>query len=106
MSHFAVIREAGPGWTAGGISEQPAVSDHAAFMDTLADQGFLLFGGPLAGTEQGQIRVLLIVEAESEDEIHNRLAHDPWVPTKQLLTVSTEPWKILLRAERLPSKTG
>ena len=51
MSYFAVIREAGPAWAAGGISEQPAVADHAAFMNALADEGFVLFAGPLAGTE-------------------------------------------------------
>jgi hypothetical protein len=33
MSHFAVVREAGPAWTEGkGAFEQPAVADHAAFM--------------------------------------------------------------------------
>ena len=53
MSYFAVIREAGPSWTDGkGIIEQPGVSDHAAFMNALADEGFVLFGGPLAGSEQ------------------------------------------------------
>jgi uncharacterized protein YciI len=103
MSYYAVIREAGPGWAAGGISEQPAVSEHATFMNALADQGFLLFGGPLGGTEEGRIRVLLIIDARSEDEIHCRLTDDPWVPTKQLLTVSVEPWKILAGGERLPS---
>ena len=56
MSAYAVIREAGPGWTDGGIADQPAVADHAAFMNDLADQGFLLFAGPLAGSEGGRVR--------------------------------------------------
>ncbi len=104
MSLFAVIREAGAAWTDGqGINEQPAVSEHAAFMNALAEQEFVLFGGPLAGSEHGRARVLLIVNAESEDEIHRRLADDPWVPTEQLLTVTIEPWKILVGAERLSS---
>jgi uncharacterized protein YciI len=102
MSLYAVIREAGPAWTAGGILEQPAASEHAAFMNVVGE-GFLLFGGPLAGSVNGRVRVLLIVDAESEAEIHRRLADDPWVPTEQLLTVSVEPWKILVGAERLPS---
>ena len=96
MSYFAVSREAGPGWEAGGIYEQPAVDKHAAFMDALADAGFVLFGGPLAGSEQERVRVLLIVDADSEAEIHRRLADDPWVPTEQLVNVSIEPWKILV----------
>jgi hypothetical protein len=36
MSLFAIIREAGPGWTDGkGTFEQPAINDHAAFMKSL-----------------------------------------------------------------------
>ena len=102
MSYFAVIREAGPAWTDGkGISDQPAVGDHSAFMNLLADQGFVLFGGPLAGSERGRIRVLLVVDAGSEAEIHRRLADDPWVRTERLLTMSVEPWNIFVGAERL-----
>src|SRR5205809_5913766 len=70
MSLYAITREAGPGWASGGIFEQPAVSEHAAFLNGLAGQGFLLFGGPLAGSENGRVRALLIVDAESEAEIH------------------------------------
>jgi hypothetical protein len=36
MSYFAVIREAGPGWTEGKPTlEQPGAPDHSAFMNTL-----------------------------------------------------------------------
>ena len=78
MSLFAVTRVAGPSWTDGkGAFEQPAVNDHAAFMNNLADEGFVLFAGPLAGSERDRIRVLLIAEAESETDIRRRLADDP-----------------------------
>jgi uncharacterized protein YciI len=103
VSAFAVIREAGPAWADGGIYGQPGASEHAAFMNALADEGFILLAGPLAGTEHGRVRVLLIVNAEDEDEIHRQLADDPWIPTEQLVTVSIEPWQILVGAERLPS---
>jgi hypothetical protein len=75
VSHFAVIREAGPGWKVGGIT----------------------------GSEHGRVRVLLIVDAESDAEIHHRLADDPWVPTRQLVTVSIEPWKLLVGSAQPPS---
>jgi uncharacterized protein YciI len=101
MSLYAVTREAGPNWTDGGIFEQPVVSEHAAFLSGLAGEGFLLFGGPLADTESGRVRALLIVDAQSEADIHRRLADDPWVPTEQIITTSIEPWKILVGAERL-----
>jgi uncharacterized protein YciI len=98
---FAVVREAGPGWVAGGIQEQSAVDEHAAFMDALVRAGFVLFAGPLAGSEQGRLRVLLILDAEDEAEIDRRLADDPWLRSQRLLTTSVESWKILAVAERL-----
>jgi uncharacterized protein YciI len=102
MSYYAVIREAGPAWTDGkGITEQPGVSDHAAFMNALADQGFVVVAGPLAGSEHGRLRVLLIVNADSEGEIHRRLADDPWTPAQQLQITSIEPWNIFVGTERL-----
>jgi uncharacterized protein YciI len=104
VSLFAVIREAGPTWQAGGILQQPSVTEHAAFMSTLVDERIVLFGGPLAGTEQGHVRVLLIVDADSEAAIHRCLADDPWLATGHLRTVSIEPWKILVGANRLSSR--
>jgi uncharacterized protein YciI len=101
VSYFAVVREAGPAWRRGGIADQPAVDDHAAFMNELAGEGFILFGGPLAGTEHGRLRALLVVNAGSEAEVHRRLADDPWAGAERLLTVSVEPWTIFVGAERL-----
>jgi uncharacterized protein YciI len=102
MSYFAVIREAGPAWTdEKGAFDQPAVNEHTAFMNALADDGFVLFGGPLAGSEQGRIRVLLIVDAASEREIHSRLRDDPWALAKRLATVSIEPWNVFVGSQRL-----
>jgi uncharacterized protein YciI len=108
MSHYAVIREAGPAWLAGGIAAQPDVGDHAAFMNRLADTGFLLFAGPLAGTENGRVRVLLVVDADGEDEIRRRLADDPWVRADRLATTSIEPWNVIVGADRLivPARLG
>jgi uncharacterized protein YciI len=105
MTLFAVTREAGPGWTDGkGAFEQPAVNDHAAFMNNLANEGFVVFAGPLAGSEQNHIRVLLIADAASETDIHRRLADDPWVRTNHLVTTNIESWNLLVGAERLGTK--
>ena len=104
MSYYAVIREAGPAWTDGkGIAEQPGLSDHAAFMNALADQGSVLIAGPLAGSEHGRIRALLVVSADGEAEIHRRLADDPWTLTQQLQITSIEPWNIFVGAKRVAS---
>ena len=102
MSLFAVTREAGPGWTDGkGTFEQAAVNDHAAFMNVLAEEGLLLFAGPLAGSEADRIRVLLIADAGSDTDIRRRLADDPWERTQHLVTTSVEPWNLLVGAHRL-----
>ena len=101
MSHYAVIREAGPGWTDGGIADQPDLAGHAAFMNGLADEGFVLFAGPLAGSDKARLRALLIVDTDSEDEIRRRLAADPWAHTDRLVITSIEPWNLIVGAERL-----
>jgi hypothetical protein len=52
----------------------------------------VLLGGPVGdGT-----RFLHIVRAQSEREVKDRLAEDPWTPTERLRTASIEPWEILL----------
>lgn len=103
MSHYAVIREAGPGWIEGGIAAQPDTADHAAFMNALADQRFVVFAGPLAGTENGRLRALLIMNADNEDEVRRRLADDPWTRTDRLAITSIEPWNLIVGTERLPA---
>jgi uncharacterized protein YciI len=101
VSLFAVVREAGDGWADGGIDRQPNVAEHAAFMQALAHEGFVLFAGPLAGSERGRLRVLLIADGDDEAEIHRRLAADPWLQSRQLLTVSVEPWTVVAGADRI-----
>lgn len=103
MSLFSVTREAGPGFLAGGIAAQPDVADHAAFMNGLADEGLILFAGPLAGTETGRLRVLLIMSTDDEDDIRHRLHDDPWVRTDRLVITSIERWNVIVGAERLPA---
>ncbi|HLM08039.1 MAG TPA: hypothetical protein VK402_22920 [Blastococcus sp.] len=107
MSLFAVTREAGPSWTDGkGAFEQPAVDDHAAFMNGLAHDGFVLFAGPLAGSEHDRIRVLLIAEAASETDVHRRLADDPWACAQRIVTTSVEPWTLLVSAPQGGERVG
>lgn len=104
MNHFAVIREAGPAWTDGkGAFEQPGVGDHTRFMNALADRDVVLFAGPLAGSEHGRIRVLLVAAADTEDDIHRHLAEDPWAQDDHLVTTSVEPWNLLVGGNRLPA---
>jgi uncharacterized protein YciI len=102
VSYFAVIRDAGPAWADGkGAFEQPNVDEHAAFMNALADEGIVLFAGPLAGSEHGRIHVLLIIKADSEAVILDRLAADPWAQAQRLVTTIVEPWNLVVGADRM-----
>lgn len=93
MPHFAVYREHGPAWDASRPrSEQERWAEHAAFMNGLVEEGFVLLGGPLGDGP----RVLLAVEAESAEAIESRLAADPWTPMGLLRIAGIEPWQILL----------
>jgi uncharacterized protein YciI len=97
MGRFAVIREAGPAWDAGkSLRDQVAWEEHAAFMNALDQEGFIVIGGPVGGGP----RTLLMVEAQSEDEIRRRLGEDPWEPLGLLTVASVEPWEMLLGSGR------
>jgi uncharacterized protein YciI len=98
MANFAVRLVHGPGWDPSRqIRAQEAWNEHAAFMDALVDDGFVILGGPVGDGEQS----LHVVEAADENEVKERLADDPWA-TAGLLQVGTiEPWALWLdsRAE-------
>jgi uncharacterized protein YciI len=61
-------------------------------MDALVDEGFILLGGRVEGDRE----VVHIVEAPSEETIHERLADDNWPHDGKLETVSVEAWTVLL----------
>ena len=90
---FAVIRVRGAAWDQSlPLEAQPAWPAHAAFMNGLEAEGFVVLGGPLEGTSE----VLLIVRAEDEPEIRSRLAADPWSGNDLLRVVRTAPWTLRL----------
>jgi uncharacterized protein YciI len=106
MTYFAVTRDAGPNWTDGKSAfEQPGIAEHTAFMNALAEEGTVLFAGPLAGTEHRRIHVLLIINAESEADVHNRLAADPWAQTQRLVTTAVDSWIPIVGADRLTARS-
>jgi uncharacterized protein YciI len=91
-----VLHRSGPEWEPSrALEEQSGWDEHAAFMDGLVDEGFLVLGGPL----YDEHRVVHAVEAESEEEIRATLARDPWSET-HLQVASIEAWTIRLDARR------
>jgi uncharacterized protein YciI len=96
MPYFVVTRERGPSWDwSRPMRRQDEWDAHAAFMDALTAEGFILAGGPL-GSEDDARRVLHVVLANDADEIERRLAEDPWTPNGLLRTVGIERWTVLL----------
>ncbi len=57
---------------------------------------------PLAGTERDRIRVLLVMNARDEADIHESRRDDPWARAHRLDTVSVEPWNVIVGGDRLP----
>jgi uncharacterized protein len=93
MANFAVRLVHGPEWdTLRRIRDQDAWDEHAAFMDGLVRDGFIILGGPVG--DGGQ--TLHVVEAADENEIEARLAGDPWFSGGLLRIGAVEPWALWL----------
>ena len=92
MAFFVVLRRRGPLWDPSrSLEEQSGWTEHAAFMDGLLNDGFVVLGGPLADEK----RVVLAIEAGSEEAVRERLARDPWSDT-HLVVDSVDAWTIRL----------
>jgi uncharacterized protein YciI len=93
---FVVLRRRGPEWDpAQPLEGQSGSHEHAEFMDALVRDGFVVLGGPLADED----RVVLAVEAESEQDVRATLARDPWNET-HLVVDSVDGWTIRLDGRR------
>jgi hypothetical protein len=92
VTYFVVLRRLGPQWDPTRPMEDQSQWDaHASFMDGLVERGIVVLGGPLADEQ----RVVLVIEAESEDHVCATLARDPWSGT-HLVVDSIDEWTIRL----------
>lgn len=90
---FAVRLERGGPWDwSRDLREQKGFDEHAAFMDSLVDEGFIVLGGPLGGDRE----ILHAISAPSEQAVRERLREDNWAKNGMLKIASIEPWTILL----------
>jgi uncharacterized protein YciI len=93
--YFLVTEVPGPAWDrTRPRGEQVGWDEHAAFVDALAEEGLIVLGGPFGEPDHGP--VLLVFDAESESQIRQRLADDPWMETI-LVIESIEPWSVWVR---------
>jgi uncharacterized protein YciI len=92
--YLAAVRERGPAWDASRpMRGQDGWPAHAEFMDGLADEGFVVAGGPLGADER---TFLIVFDAEDEDAVRARLAKDPWTAADLLRIRAIDTWEILL----------
>ena len=94
---FIAISSAGPNRDPSkGTREQPFWDEHAAFIDQLVDEGFILMGGPLI--DEGG--AMLIVNANDENEVREKLKNDPWRDQGILKLESIKRWQIFIDARK------
>ena len=99
MGYFLVTTVHGPRWDESrGVREQDGWDAHAAFMDRLVEDGFVILGGPVGD------RAVLVVEAHGENEIEQRMESDPWKPMGILRVGAIEPWTIWLDGRTTPAQ--
>ena len=98
MKHkFIVISSAGPDRDLSKVTrEQPLWDEHAAFIDQLVADGFVLMGGPFPD-EAG---AMLIVNADDENEVREKLKSDPWMEHGILKLESVKRWEIFIDARK------
>ena len=93
MNLYAVINRRGGAYKKSlPLEAQVDWAAHAAFMDALVSDGFVVLGGPLEGSDD----VLLIVRASSPEEITARFGPDPWVVSGLLHIARISPWTLRL----------
>jgi uncharacterized protein YciI len=90
---FVTISSAGPNRDPlKGTREQPLWDEHATFIDRLIAEGFILMGGPFV--DEGG--AMLIVNAEDENEVREKLKNDPWFEYGILKLESVKQWEIFI----------
>jgi uncharacterized protein YciI len=90
---FVAISSAGPNRDSSkGTREQPLWDEHAAFIDQLVADGFILMGGPFVD-EGGS---MLMVNADDEVEVRKKLKNDPWLKHGVLKLESVKRWEIFI----------
>lgn len=92
------------------MREQEHWLDHAAFIDRLIEDRFVLLGGPVADAtlatddrvsltapvgEDRPYRATLVVEAPDSAEVGRRLDEDPWILHGLLTRTAIDRWEVL-----------
>jgi uncharacterized protein YciI len=93
---FVVTRRRGTAWDASKpLGSQEQWTEHAAFMNGLACDGFIVLGGPVGDGSD----TLLIIDAPNKNAITATLSGDPWSRSGMLELSQIQRWTVLLEAK-------
>ena len=93
MDYYVLRLERGGPWDwSCDMRELDGWDEHARFMDDLVDKGSIILGGPLEGDRE----TMHIIAADSEHEVRDLFASDPWWLNGMLRPVRIERWTIVL----------
>jgi len=91
---FVVNQIRGDAWDKSKqLRSQALWDEHAAFMDQLTADRFIVLGGPL-GDAEGE--AMLVVDAADEEAVRSTLGRDPWRESGHLIEPKVQPWTIFL----------
>jgi hypothetical protein len=100
MPYFIATNVAGPTWVpARAMRDQDGWAEHAAFVNGLMRDGFVVLGGPVGDGHPH--RAILIVVSKDEESARDRLKVDPWIRSGILELERLEPWSILVSQDVL-----
>lgn len=99
MKTFFIVNQVrGRAWEASKpIRSQVLWDEHAAYMDQLTADGFIVLGGPL---EDPDGEAMLVIDAPDEETVHAVLAKDPWRDSGHLTVPRIQRWIIFLEAAK------
>ena len=75
-----------------GAREQAGWDEHAAFIDGLVEEGYIVLGGPFPDSGGA----MLVVSADNETAVRDRLAADPWYVNGLLTLEDVQRWEIFI----------
>jgi len=97
---FIVKQIRGPAWDAKTpLRAQVLWDEHAALMDQLTAEGFIVLGGPL-GDINAEGEAMLLIDAPDEETIHATLERDPWRVSGHLTRPKIQRWTIFLDSRK------
>jgi uncharacterized protein YciI len=96
-TYYAAFLRPGKLWDAKkSAREQPYWDDHARYMDALFDEGKIVLGGPYADGSGS----LVIVAADSAEQVRAMYRDDPWTQRDVLVVGDVKEWTIFLDARK------